>query len=97
MSELKSLRAKFNFGSLYRFSCDEPKGRVVWSSDGKRKYPTRLLNSSYVIVLNIEESKTVDRCFRVHLFAGDMVGFVVLKYYEVTTCLEYVATESAEP
>lgn len=91
-SDLEYLRRRYNPGSLYRF--ENEKDLNIWYSNQPKKFARKLKTGQTFMFLRLDRSPLASSGFRLHLLRGEEVGYVLLKRYEVVTCLKFLDTGS---
>lgn len=89
--DLETLRKRFCPGSLYRFEND--RSLNIWHQTKPMKFSVRLKNGQTLMFLRLDRSKNETSGFRVFLIRGEDIGYVLMKRYEVISCLKLLDSE----
>lgn len=89
--DLNSLKKRLNRGDLYRF--DNDRSLNVWHLTKAAKFQQKLKPGDILLFISIEHSKNNNAGFRVHLIHGENIGYVLMKHYEVISCLKPLDTK----
>ncbi len=92
--DLEALKRRFAQGSLYRFENERPLN--IWYPRNSRneKYPRKLKSGQIILFINLERSVNENCGFRFYLVRGEDIGYVLLKRYEVISCIKSLDVES---
>jgi len=91
--DLESLRKRLDKGSLYRF--ENERDLNLWHCSGPaQKFARKLRSGDTVMFLGLDRSKSDNCGFRVSMIRGEDVGYVLMKRYEVISCLKYLDPEA---
>lgn len=90
--DLESLRTKFKVGNLYLF--DNERALSFWSHKGGQ-FSKKLKSGQIIMFLSLERSHSVPSSIRVSLMRGEEIGYVIMKRYEVISCLQLLDIETA--
>jgi hypothetical protein len=91
--DLETLRKRLAKGSLYRF--ENERNLNIWHCNGSaQKFARKLCSGDTVMFLALDRSKNESCGFRVSLIRGEDVGYVLMKRYEVVSCLKYLDPEA---
>jgi hypothetical protein len=90
--DLESLRNRFAKGALYEFHKNSP-SLNIWDRHGTRKFAKKLKGGDVFVFLHLERAKSIENTFRLHLIRGEDIGYVILKRYELMSCVIYLDPE----
>lgn len=89
--DLEMLRRNLIQGCLYRF--ENETSLNVWHIREAKKFPTKLKNGEIVLYIKLERSPSENRGFGFYFVRGEDIGYVLLKRYEVISCIKSVDQE----
>jgi hypothetical protein len=91
--DLETLRKRLAKGSLYSF--ENERNLNIWHcNESAQKFARKLCSGDTVMFLALDRSKNESCGFRVSLIRGEDVGYVLMKRYEVVSCLKYLDPEA---
>jgi hypothetical protein len=89
--DLEFLRKRLVPGTLYRF--ENESSLNIWFLREPKKFPKKLRSGHIVLYIKLERSPSENRGFRFYLVRGEDIGYVLLKRYEVISCIKSVDQE----
>lgn len=92
--DLEVLRKRLAPGTLYKFENETPLN--IWHQREPKKFPKKLRSGQIVLYIKLERSPSENRGFRFYLVRGEDIGYVLLKRYEVISCIKPLDLESKQ-